>query len=66
VENTLIEIGSKWLKKQKRRSEVRERDTLNEKTEEDISTIKRDHGQPRKKKKTPIYALEHLVGKKDR
>jgi hypothetical protein len=35
VEGTLTENGSKWSKKQKRRSEVRESESLNEKIEED-------------------------------
>jgi hypothetical protein len=62
----LTEIGSKWLKKQKRRSEVRESESLNEKTEEDRSTRKMDRGQLNKWKNPPIDALEHLVGKKER
>jgi hypothetical protein len=62
----LTEIGSKWLKKQKRRSEVRESESLNEKTEEDRSTRKMDHGQLSKWKNPPIDALEHLMGKKER
>ena len=35
AEGTLIENGSKWSKKQKRRSGVRENESLNEKIEED-------------------------------
>jgi hypothetical protein len=45
VEGTLIEIGSKWLKKQKRRSEARENKSLDEKIEENRSTRKIDRGQ---------------------
>jgi hypothetical protein len=62
----LTEIGSKWLKKKKRRSEVRESESLNEKTEEDRSTRKMDRGQLNKRKNPPIDALEHLAGKKER
>jgi hypothetical protein len=39
---------------------------LNEKTEEDRSTRKRDRGQLNKWKNPPIDALENLAGKKDR
>jgi hypothetical protein len=66
VEGTLTEIGSKWSKKQKRRSEVRENDSLDEKIEEDRSTRKRDHGKLNKRKNPPMDALEHLAGKKER
>jgi hypothetical protein len=45
TESTLTDIGSKWEKKHKRRSKVRESDPLNEKTEEDISTENMDHGK---------------------
>jgi hypothetical protein len=37
VEGTLTDIGSKWSKKKKRRSEVRENESLNEKIEDDRS-----------------------------
>jgi hypothetical protein len=66
VEDTLTKIRSKWLAKQNRRNEVREDDSLNEKTEEDISTRKRDRGQINKWKNPPIDVLENLAGKKDR
>jgi hypothetical protein len=66
VENTLTEIGSKWPKKKKRRREVRESESLNEKTEEDISTRKMDRGQLSKQKKPLIDALDHFAGKKER
>ena len=66
MEGTLTENGSKWSKKQKRRSEVRERESLNEKIEENKSTKKMDHGQLNKWKKTPTDALEHPMGKKER
>jgi hypothetical protein len=62
----LTEIGSKWSKKQKRRSEVRENESLNEKIEEDRSARKMDRGQLNKQKNPPMDALEHLVGKKER
>jgi hypothetical protein len=38
AEDTLTEIGSKWPKKQKRRSEVRENESLDEKIEENRSS----------------------------
>jgi hypothetical protein len=62
----LTENGSKWSKKQKRRSEVRENNSLDEKIEENRSTSKMDHGQLNKRKKPPMDALEHLTGKKER
>jgi hypothetical protein len=37
AEGTLTEIGSKWSKKKKRRSEVRENESLNKKIKEDGS-----------------------------
>jgi hypothetical protein len=66
AEGTFIEDGSKWSKMQKRRSEVRENDSLNEKIEEDRQARKLDHGQLNKQKKPPTDALEHLVGKQER
>jgi hypothetical protein len=45
MESILIEIGSKWPKKNKIMSEVRKSDSLNEKAEEDRSTRKMDRGQ---------------------
>jgi hypothetical protein len=48
----LTENGSKWSKKQKRRSEVRENESLNEKIEEDRSTRKMDRGQLSKQEKS--------------
>jgi hypothetical protein len=53
----LTEIGSKWSKKQKRRSEVRESKSLDEKIEEDRSTRKMDHGQLSKRKNPPMEML---------
>jgi hypothetical protein len=41
----LTEIRSKWLEKKKRRSEVREDELLDEKTEENKSIRKIDRGQ---------------------
>jgi hypothetical protein len=65
-EGTLTENGSKWPKKQKRRSEVRENESLDEKIKENRSTRKMDHGQLSKQKNPPMDALEHLAGKKER
>jgi hypothetical protein len=53
VEGTLTENGSKWSKKKKRRSEVRESESLNEKIKEDRSTKKMDRGQLNKWKNPP-------------
>jgi len=66
VEGTLTEIGSKWLKKQKRRSEARENKSLDEKIEENRLAKKIDRGQLSKRKNPPIDALEHLAGKMER
>jgi hypothetical protein len=44
MEDTLTEIRSKWLKKEKIRREVRESELLDEKIEENGSTRKRDRG----------------------
>jgi hypothetical protein len=66
VEGILTKIRSKWLKKQKIRSEVRENEPLDENIEENRSTRKMDHGQLSKQKNPPIDALEHLTGKKER
>jgi hypothetical protein len=52
----LIENGSKWSKKQKKRSEVRESELLNEKIKEDRSARKMDRGQLIKRKKPPTDA----------
>jgi hypothetical protein len=62
----LTEIRSKWLKKQKRWSEVRERNSLDKEIEEDKSARKVDRGQINKRKKSPVDALENLVGRKER
>jgi hypothetical protein len=51
VEGTLTENGSKWPKERKRRSEVRENESLNENIEEYISKRKINHGQLSKWKK---------------
>jgi len=51
AEGTLIENGSKWSKKWKKRSEVRESESLNEKIKEDRSAMKMDRGQLSKRKK---------------
>jgi hypothetical protein len=62
----LTEIGSKWSKKKKRLSEVRERNPLNKEIEDDRSTRKMDHGQLKKRKKMSTSSLEHLTKKKER
>jgi hypothetical protein len=62
----LTENGSKWSKKQKRRSEVRKNKSLNEKIEEDKSTRKMDRGQLNKGKNPPMDSLENLTEKKER
>jgi len=62
----LTEIGSKWSKKKKRLSEVRESKPLNKEIEDDRSTRKMDHGQLSKRKKMSTSALEHLMKKKER
>jgi hypothetical protein len=46
----MTENGSKWPKKWKRRSEVRESESLNENINGDRSTKKMDHGQLNKRK----------------
>jgi hypothetical protein len=66
AEGRLTEIRSKWLKKQKRWSEVRERKSLDEEIEEDRSARKVDRGQLSKRKNPPIDALENLTGRKER
>jgi hypothetical protein len=66
VEDTLTEIRSKWSKKQKRRSEVRENESLDEKIEENRSARKMDRGQLSKWKNPLVDALEHFAGRKER
>jgi hypothetical protein len=66
AEDKLTEIGSKWPKEKKRRSEVRESKSLDGEIEEDRSTRKMDRGQLSKWKNPPMDALEHLAGKKER
>jgi hypothetical protein len=39
---------------------------LDEEIEEEISARKIDRGQLNKKKKLPVDALEHLIGRKER
>jgi hypothetical protein len=65
VEDTLTEIRSKWLEKQKRRSEGQEDELLDKKTKENRSARKIDRGQLSKRKNPPIDSLEHLTGKKE-
>jgi hypothetical protein len=65
VEGTQIEEGLKWLKKHKRRNEVKERNLLKQKIKEDKEGKKIDHGQVIKWKKTLMGALENLIEKKE-
>jgi hypothetical protein len=65
TEGTQIEEGSKWLKKHKRRNEVKENKSLKEKIKEDKATKNIYRGQVRKQKKTLMGALEHLMEKKE-
>jgi hypothetical protein len=57
--------GSKWLKNQKRRNEVRKRKSLKENIKEDKESNNMDHGQLNNKKKTPTNDLEHLPENKE-
>jgi hypothetical protein len=57
--------GSKWLKKQKRRNEVRKSKSLKEKIKEDKASKNMDRGQLSKQKKTTTDSLEHLVEMKE-
>jgi hypothetical protein len=66
AEDAWTEIGSKWPKKQKRRSEVRENEPLDEKIEETNQARKMDRGQLNKRKNPPMDTLEHFAGKKER
>jgi hypothetical protein len=61
----LIENGSKWSKKQKRRREEGKNWPLEENTKEDKSIRKMDRGKIDKWKKLTTDALEHLAGKKE-
>jgi hypothetical protein len=66
MEGTVIENGSKWSKKHKRRSEVRENELLNENIKED--RLARKYGSwttEKEKKKTTTSSLDHLVEKKE-
>jgi hypothetical protein len=65
MEGTQIEEGSKWLKKHKKRNEVKESNPLKEKIKEDKATMKIDRGQVSKQKMTPMGALDHFVEKKE-
>jgi hypothetical protein len=66
TDDKLTKIGSKWPKEKKRRSEVRERKSLDEEIKDDRLARKRDRGQLSKKKNPTMDALEHLTGKKER
>jgi hypothetical protein len=66
MEGTLTDIGSKWLKKQKRRSKVRESYLLKEEIKDDRSERKIDRGTLSKRKKMSTSALEHLAENKER
>jgi hypothetical protein len=63
AEGTVTENGSKWSKKQKRRSEVRENESLNEKIEEDRLARKMDRGQLSKRKNPPTGCFGAPHGK---
>jgi hypothetical protein len=65
VEGTQTKEGSKWLKKHKRRNEVRERNSLKEKIKEDKETKRIGRGQFNKRNKTLMGALEHLAEKEE-
>jgi hypothetical protein len=65
MEGTQTEEGLKWLKKHKRRNEVKEINSLKEKIKEDKAAKKTDHGQFSKRKKILMGALEHLAEKKE-
>jgi hypothetical protein len=65
VEGTQTEVGSKWLKKHKRRNDVKESNSLKSNIKEDKATRKIDHGNVSKRKKTLIGALDHLMEKKE-
>jgi hypothetical protein len=62
----VTENGSKWSKKKKRRSEVRENESLNKKIEEDKLARKMDRGKISKQKKPPRDALEHHAGNREK
>jgi hypothetical protein len=66
AEDKLTEIGSKWPKEKKIRSEVRESKSLDREIEEDRSVRKMDRGQLSKQKKPQMDVLDHLIGKKER
>jgi hypothetical protein len=66
AKDKLTEIGLKWPKEKKRRSEVRERKSLDRDIEEDRSARKMDCGQLKKWKNPPMDSFENLVGKKER
>jgi hypothetical protein len=57
AEGTQTEEGSKWLKKHKRRSKVREIKSLEENIKENKVVRKMNHGYVNKRKKTLIDAL---------
>jgi hypothetical protein len=65
AKDTQTEEGSKWLKKHKRRNEVKESKSLKEKIKEDKETKNIDRGQVRKWKKTLMVSLENLTEKKE-
>jgi hypothetical protein len=66
AEETLTDSGSKWPKEQRRWSEIRESEPLDERIKENISARQMDHGQLIKRKNPPLDALEHLTGRKER
>jgi hypothetical protein len=65
MEDTQTKVGLKWLKKHKKRNELKERNSLKQKIKEDKAARKIDRGQTSKRKKTLIGSLEHLTEKKE-
>jgi hypothetical protein len=65
AEGTQTEEGSKWLKKKKRRNEVKEKQVVEREDQGRQSNKEDDRGQVSKWKKTLMGALEHLMEKKE-
>jgi hypothetical protein len=65
AEGTQTEEGLKWLKKHKRRNEVKESKSLKQNIKEEKASNKIDHGKVNKRKKTLRGSLENLVEKKE-
>jgi hypothetical protein len=66
MEDTMNDIGLKWEEDKKRQWELRERNSLDEETEDDISARNMDCGQLNKHKTPSLDALEHHVKRKER